>query len=176
MDRDAFDSLMVSLDTPMAVVTAAAGGERAGCLVGFHSQSSIDPGQHAVWLSKVNDTYRVALLSTHLGIHLLTDADHDLARLFGTLTGDDTDKFAGLDVDTGPDGLPVLTGCPHRMIARRAVVLDAGGDHVCFVTEPIEATTGGSFRPLCLSAVSDLEAAHDVHERPRPPTERAGGS
>ena len=40
---DAFDSLMASLDGPMAVVTTAVAGERAGCLVGFHAQSAIDP-------------------------------------------------------------------------------------------------------------------------------------
>ena len=62
---DPFDSLMASLDPPMVVVTAAAGGERAGCLVGFHSQSSIEPARCCVWLSKANHTYRVALLAAH---------------------------------------------------------------------------------------------------------------
>ena len=173
MDRDAFDSLMVSLDSPMAVVTAAAGHERAGCLIGFHAQCSIDPGQHAVWLSKANHTYRVALLATHLGVHLLTEDDRDIAVLFGTVTGDDTDKFAGLTVESGPDGVPLLATCPNRLVVRRVALLDVGGDHVCFVTEPIAAATAGRFRPLRLSAVSDLVAGHEVQERPHPPTERA---
>ena len=173
MDRDAFDSLMASLDSPMAVVTAAAGHERAGCLIGFHAQCSIDPGQHAVWLSKANHTYRVALLGSHLGVHLLTEEDRDIATLFGTVSGDDTDKFAGLAVESGPGGVPLLATCPNRLVVRRVALLDVGGDHVCFVTEPIEATTTGAFRPLRLSAVSGLDAGHDVHERPRPPTERA---
>lgn len=60
MDRDAFDSVMASLDAPMAVVTTAVDDERAGCLIGFHAQSSIDPGRYCVWLSKANHTYRVA--------------------------------------------------------------------------------------------------------------------
>jgi flavin reductase (DIM6/NTAB) family NADH-FMN oxidoreductase RutF len=173
MDRDAFDSLMVSLDSPMAVVTAAAGHERAGCLIGFHAQCSIDPSQHAVWLSKANHTYRVALLATHLGVHLLTEDDRDIAVLFGTVTGDDTDKFAGLTVESGPDGVPLLATCPNRLVVRRVALLDVGGDHVCFVTEPIAAATAGRFRPLRLSAVSDLVAGHEVQERPHPPTERA---
>lgn len=175
MDRDAFDSLMAALDSPMAVVTAAAGRERAGCLIGFHVQCSIDPGQHAVWLSKANHTFRVALLSTHLGVHLLTEDDRDLATLFGTVSGDDTDKFAGLAVESGPEGVPLLAACPHRLVVRRVAVLDAGGDHVCFVTEPVAAATTGPFRPLRLSAVRDLDAGHEVHERPQPPTARAAG-
>jgi flavin reductase (DIM6/NTAB) family NADH-FMN oxidoreductase RutF len=184
MHRDAFDTVMASLDAPMAVVTAATGaatgaaadGERAGCLVGFHAQCSIDPPQHAVWLSKANHTYRVALLADHLGVHLLTDsdADRDLAELFGTLSGDDTDKFAGLDVESGPGGVPVLVGCPHRLVVRRVAVVDVGGDHVCFVTEPVAATSSGRFRPLRLGAVTDLDPGHEAEERPRPRTERAG--
>ena len=173
MDDDAYDSLMASLDTTMAVVTTATGGERAGCLIGFHAQCSIEPRQHAVWLSKANHTYRVALLSAHLGIHLLSEGDRDLAERFGTLSGDDTDKFAGLDVETGPEGVPLLARCPHRLLVRRTAVVDVGGDHVCFVTEPVEATAGGRFRPLRLSAVSDLVPGHEAEERPRPATERA---
>lgn len=181
MDREAFDRVMASLDPPMAIVTAATGsrdgsaGERAGCLVGFHVQSSIDPPQHAVWLSKANHTYRVALLAEHLGIHLLTDteADRDLAERFGALSGDDTDKFAGLDVESGPGGVPVLARCAHRLVLRRVAVVDVGGDHVCFVAEPIDATSSGTFRPLRLAAVSDLVPGHAAEERPQPPTERA---
>ena len=45
MSDDAFDSLMASTDPPLIVVTTVAEDERAGCLVGFHAQSSIDP-QH----------------------------------------------------------------------------------------------------------------------------------
>ena len=43
MAEDGFDTLMASVDAPMVVVTTAVAGERAGCLVGFHSQSAIDP-------------------------------------------------------------------------------------------------------------------------------------
>lgn len=174
MDRDLFDSLMASLDTPMAVVTAAAGGERAGCLVGFHSQSSIDPGRYSVWLSKANHTYRVALLGTHLGIHLLTEDDRHLAEVFGTLSGDDVDKFDLVDVTVGPQGVPLIDAAPHHMVVRRVALLDEGGDHVCVVTEPVAVSTTGRFRPLRLSAVDQLDAGHAVGERPRPPTERAG--
>jgi flavin reductase (DIM6/NTAB) family NADH-FMN oxidoreductase RutF len=71
MNTDAFDGLMSSLDPPLIVVTTAVGDERGGCLVGFHAQSSIDPGRYCIWLSKANHTYRLALRATHLGIHFL---------------------------------------------------------------------------------------------------------
>lgn len=96
MPRDAFTTIMSSLDNPLIVVTTAEGHERAGCLVGFHAQSSISPGRYCVWLSKANHTYRVGLRATHLAVHFLTSGDLALAERFGTLTGDETDKFAGL--------------------------------------------------------------------------------
>jgi flavin reductase (DIM6/NTAB) family NADH-FMN oxidoreductase RutF len=173
MSDDAFDVLMASLDTPMAIVTAASGGERAGCLIGFHAQCSIHPARYAVWLSKANHTHRVALMSSHLAIHLLTEDDRDLAELFGTLSGDDVDKFDRCDVDDGPEGVPLLRRCPNRLVVRRTTLLDEGSDHDCFVTEPIDAAAAGAFRPLRLSAVRDLDPGHTVDERPSPPTERA---
>jgi flavin reductase (DIM6/NTAB) family NADH-FMN oxidoreductase RutF len=178
MDGDAFDAIMGSLDTPLIVVTAISDagrpdGERAGCLVGFHSQSSIGPERYSVWLSKANHTYRVALRSSHLGLHFLTRDDLELAERFGTLTGDDTDKFAGLRTEAGPGGVPMLSACTHRIAVRRTSLLDEGGDHVCIATEPVAAVSGGPFVPLRLSAAEHLTPAHDVAERHAPPTERA---
>ena len=92
--HDDFDGLVASLDAPMAIVTVAVGDELSGCLVGFHSQCSIGPRRYAVWLSKANHTYGLALHADHFAVHLLADDDRDLAVLFGTTTGDDVDKFA----------------------------------------------------------------------------------
>jgi flavin reductase (DIM6/NTAB) family NADH-FMN oxidoreductase RutF len=173
MPRDVFAAIMSSLDNPLIVVTTAEGHERAGCLVGFHAQSSINPDRYAVWLSKANYTYRVGLRATHLAIHFLTAADLPLAERFGTLTGDRTDKFAGLRVSPGAGGVPVLEDCPHRLIVRRVVLLDEGGDHVCVTGEPLAAESSGPFEPLRLSRAQHLKPGHTPGERPDPPTERA---
>ena len=174
MSAAPFDEIMASLDAPMAIVTAAAGDERAGCLIGFHSQGSIHPRRYALWLSKANHTFRVALLAEHLALHLLTTRDHDLAELFGTLSGDDVDKFARCEWRPSAEGPPLLERCPNRMVLRRTAMLDEGGDHVCVVTEPVAASSGGRFTPLRLTDVSRLDPGHEVDERPLPPTERAG--
>src|SRR3954451_14252328 len=98
----------------MAIVTTVSGGERAGCLVGFHAQCSIDPPRYVVWLSKANHTYRIALLAGHMAVPFLDEADHDLAELFGGSTGDEVDKLARCDWEGGPDGVPLLERCPNR--------------------------------------------------------------
>jgi flavin reductase (DIM6/NTAB) family NADH-FMN oxidoreductase RutF len=165
-----FDELMASLDGPMVVVTTAVAGERAGCLVGFHAQSAIDPKRYCVWLSKANHTYRVALRSTHLAVHFLTDGDFGVAEHFGSLTGEDVDKFDGVAFEEGIDGVPLLEACPHRMVVRRVALLDEGGDHVCVTTQCVEAATPGRFSPLRLSQVQHLSPGHESDERADPPT------
>jgi len=168
-----FGSIMASIDAPMIVVTAAMDDERAGCLVGFHSQSSIEPERIAVWMSKANHTYRVMLRSEHFGVHYLTADDDDLAELFGTLTGDEVDKLARTESHAGPHGVPVLERCQNRLVVRRTALLDEGGDHVCIAAEPIDVTAAGPCEPLRLAQVAHLTPGHEVGERHDPPTERA---
>ncbi len=152
----------------MVVVTTARGDDRAGCLVGFHGQSSIEPRRYSVWLSRVNRTYRVARLASHVAVHFLTDGDRALAELFGADTGDDVDKFTRTPWTPGPAGVPLLDACPHRLVGRRVTLLEDGGDHACFVAEPIQADSPGRFTPLRLSAVATLPAGHEVDEDSSP--------
>ena len=173
MSESAFKSIAAALDGPLVIVTTAEGGERAGCLVGFHVQSSIEPERYAIWLSKANHTYRVGLRASHFALHFLTDADLPLAERFGTQTGDTVDKFAGLSVDVGDGEVPILRDCPHRLVVRRIALLDENGDHVCISTEPVSGCSSGTFRPLRLSQASHLTPGHENQERHSPPTERA---
>jgi flavin reductase (DIM6/NTAB) family NADH-FMN oxidoreductase RutF len=174
MADDDLGAMVKSADPAMIVVTAAADGERAGCLVGFHTQSSITPPRYCVWLSKANHTYRIGLRSTHFAVHFLTADDHVTAKAFGSLTGDETDKFAGRTVISGPGDVPLLAELPHRLVGRRLCLLDDGGDHVCFTLEPVSVASAGPFSPLRESQALDITPGHESTDRPAPPTERAG--
>jgi flavin reductase (DIM6/NTAB) family NADH-FMN oxidoreductase RutF len=168
MSVDDFSTVMASLDSALTVVTVSVDGERAGCLVGFHGQSSIKPERYAIWLSRANHTYPVAMHAAYFGVHFLTAADHALAARFGSLTGDSADKFDGLGVSIDPHGVPLLDACPNRLVGRRVALLDDGGDHVGVVTEPVSVETGGRFSPLRLAAAGDLAPGHDSTERRSP--------
>src|SRR4051794_7928471 len=65
--------LVSQLDYPMFIVTAAARGERAGCLVGFATQCSINPPRFLLCLSDKNRTYRVAQHAQILVVHLVPE-------------------------------------------------------------------------------------------------------
>lgn len=165
MAKSAFDTLMAATNPVMIVVTTVAADERAGCLVGFHSQSGIDTGHYCVWLSKANHTYRTALRATHFGVHFLTADDLGLAKRFGTRSGEDTDKFAGLKVSTHDTGVPLLDDCPNRLIVQRLALLDDGADHVCITTRVLDAQAGDGFTPLRVADVSHLKPGHGSEER-----------
>lgn len=165
-DTDAtLTTVMGAVDSALVVVTTVAEEEPAGCLVGFHCQASIDPERYCLWLSKANHTYRVALRAGHLAVHFLTQEDLALAAAFGTRSGEDTDKFAGLRTTPDEHGVPMLADLPRRMLLDRLSVLDDGGDHACFTTRVRAVHHGGDFTPLRLSDALHLEPGHGSEER-----------
>lgn len=138
------DEFIDRLNPDMCLVTAAAGGERAGCLVGFASQCSMRPVRFAVWLSELNHTFRVARKADVLAVHLLTREQHALAERFGGHTGDDTDKFRGVALREAHGGALVLKDAPGWFVGR-IVNRVVGGDHVGFVLDPVEWGRGQEY-------------------------------
>lgn len=165
MSTSGLDDLMGSVDSPLIVVTTSAEGERAGCLIGFHSQGSIDPEHYCFWLSKANHTYRVALRADHFAVHFLTTADHGLARHFGSRSGSEADKFTGLDLTVTEDGVPLLADLPNRLLVERIAMLDDGGDHVCTTARVTSVEVAGDFTALRPSQLGDLTPGHGSDER-----------
>lgn len=138
-----FAQLMAELDPPMLIVTAEHGGERAGCLVGFSTQSSIHPPRFLVCISRLNHTYRVAVRARTLIVHVVAEEASELAELFGGSSGDDVDKFAAVEWHRGPGGAPLLTGL-GTWFAGTVVERVGLGDHVGFLLAPVEGTIRSS--------------------------------
>lgn len=157
--RCSFERLVSNLDYPMYVVTAAADGEQAGCLVGFATQASIDPPRLLVMVSKANDTFRVASKADVLGVHYLGADNKNLAELFGEESGDWTDKFSRCNWQQGPSDVPVLVGVRGWVAGRVLDRLDAG-DHAAYLLEPIDVGVANDGPPLTLKQVSDLHPGH----------------
>lgn len=158
------DTFIAGFDYPIFVVTAhdPATGSRAGCLVGFATQTSIDPFRYLVCLSRNNHTFSVAENSTFLAVHALDRNDpvqQDLAELFGTRTGDDIDKFAQYAWNPGPEGLPLLAAASRHLIGR---ILDRFpfGDHVGFLLTPVQVNVTGNDQLLSFHDVESLEPGH----------------
>lgn len=165
---------IVELANPaMVVVTGRYAGESVGCLVGFHSQVSIEPPRWGVWISKANHSHDVLVRATSLAVHVLGQDQHDLAAHFGGLTGDDVDKFVDVALDppdTWPHGPaderpPLLRACPTRIVGWRRAVLTDDTDHSCIVIEPVTvAIAPDGTTPLRYRAADDIEPGHPASD------------
>jgi flavin reductase (DIM6/NTAB) family NADH-FMN oxidoreductase RutF len=154
LDQEAYHRLIDATDPPALIVTAAAGGERAGCLVTFDSPCSVHPPRYAVWLSHQNRTFEVAKDAEVLAVHLLTDEDRGLAGLFGSVSGYEEDKFTRCSWREGPDGT-VLLDIAGAWFTGRVIERLSTGDHTMFVLEPLAA--GGKVeRPIRFSDVKEF--------------------
>jgi flavin reductase (DIM6/NTAB) family NADH-FMN oxidoreductase RutF len=163
-DREAqvaFHELAGELDYPMFIATTVADGERAGCLVGFATQCSIDPPRFLVCLSDKNRTYRVAARADALAIHFVPSSADRLAKLFGSQTGDEVDKFGRCEWREGPAGLPILAQCDNwfagAILARHPL-----GDHVGFLLRPIAAHNGTPLDEFTFHRARRMAPGHDA--------------
>lgn len=136
--KDEFNALAGDLDYPMFIATTrSGGGERAGCLVGFATQCSIDPPRFLVCLSRANRTCRVALEAHEIGVHFVPSSAKELVELFGGRTGDEVDKFSLCEWREGRGGVPILMECDNWFIGAVLERHDLG-DHVGFMLAPVE--------------------------------------
>ena len=148
---NAFEGMVGDLEYPMFIVTARAGDEPLGCLVGFTTQASIDPPRFIACLSHNNRTYRRGRDATALGVHAVPADAEDLAELFGGETGDQTDKFARCDVARRA-----------RAASRSSTAARTGSSAACW-----RASTRATTTRSCSSRSPAHRATGRVHVPPR---------
>jgi flavin reductase (DIM6/NTAB) family NADH-FMN oxidoreductase RutF len=156
----AFAEVVAQLDYSMLVVTTAADGERAGCLIGFASQVSIHPPRFLACLSVKNRTYRVAVHADVLVVHFVPSEEAELAELFGGETGDEIDKFERCEWRPGVHGAPVVTAL-ENWFAGRVLERLHFGDHCGFLLEPIEGESGRGDSTLTFHRAKSIEPGHE---------------
>lgn len=157
----AFEKLVAQLDYPLFIATTMSGGEPSGCVVGFATQASIHPARFLVCISDKNHTYRALQGTDAMAVHVVPRDGRALVELFGSMTGDEADKFSRSEWHEGPEGLPVLDACPS-WFAGRILERHRFGDHVGHLLEPFaaEVDPDSGFYPF--SEAKDLEPGHEA--------------
>ncbi len=161
-DLDPFTDL---LDYPMYVVTAEADGERAGCLVGFASQCSIQPARFMVWLSKTNRTYRWPERRTP---HGASPAPRP-GPAGPALRRRDRQPYRQVrrrPWHRGPGGQLILDEAPAWFVGRVENRVD-GGDHVGFLLASEVAESVAGDRPPLLALGDTHDIARDTRRTER---------
>ncbi len=153
--------LVAQLDYPMFIVTVAAGDQRAGCLVGFTTQCSIDPPRFLVCISDKNHTVRVACEAEVMVVHLVPAGAPGLADLFGGETGDHLDKFERCEWRPGPGGAPVLDGC-RNWFAGRILERIRTGDHCAMLIDPFQAGSDQGEEAFTFHRARRIDPGHEA--------------
>ena len=157
--RKAFDAIVGNLEYSMFIVTARADDEPLGCLIGFATQTSIDPPRFLVCLSHENRTFRRGGDAGLFGVHCVPESGEDIAELFGGETGDEVDKFARCAWRDGPEGVPLLDDCPNRFVGRVLERVDAG-DHDAYLLEPVFAEHGDDTEEFTFHRAKRIHPGH----------------
>jgi flavin reductase (DIM6/NTAB) family NADH-FMN oxidoreductase RutF len=161
-DDESFDRLVAMLDYTMFVVTTQAGGHPSGCLVGFATQTSMQPPRFLVGLSKNNHTTRVAARSEYLAVHVLARSQIELAHLFGGQTGDEVNKFDDCSWHAGPEGMPILDDAAAWFVGKTLERFDLG-DHLGYLLQPITGdSVDGADALVSFKDVADMEPGHEA--------------
>ena len=101
---------------------------------------------------------KVSTRSDKLAVHVLDQANHRLASLFGEQTGDTTDKFAACSWRQH-QGLPVLTDAHAWFIGLVLQRIDLG-DHTGHLLEPLETEADGTLDQLAFQQIKSMKPGH----------------
>ncbi|MDB5985847.1 MAG: flavin reductase [Nevskia sp.] len=131
-DAADFRRALGSFATGVTIITTrSADGTPFGLTVNSFNSVSLNPPL-VLWSLATSSLSLPAFQSApHWAVHVLA-ADQD--GLSGRFAKRGEDKFAGLDIETGVEGVPLLRGCMARFQCRTAFQYE-GGDHVIFIGE-----------------------------------------
>jgi len=116
------------------VVITAAGNRPAGFTATSFTSVSLDPPLVSFCLDRRSSSWPALQSAAHVGVHVLTEEQEELARRFAT---SGIDRFAApLRWELGPHGVPVLPGVLAVLVCRVAERVRAG-DHAIVLAEPV---------------------------------------
>src|SRR5271170_3604278 len=129
-----FRAALGAFATGVTIVTTRDGaGADVGLTASSFNSVSLDPPMVLWSLAKDSLSLPAFMECDHFGVHVLASNQQALADRFATRGAD---KFSGLAVARGPDGIPLLSGCSARFQCKTAF-RHQGGDHVIFVGEVV---------------------------------------
>jgi len=130
-----FRSALGSFATGVTIVTTTASdGTDVGMTANSFNSVSLDPPMILWSIGKNAMSQPVFAAAEHFAVHILASGQEELSSRFSR-RGED--KFAGLELERGPGGVPLLQGCAARFKCRTAFRYE-GGDHDIIVGEVLD--------------------------------------
>lgn len=116
------------------VTTVDQAGQDIGLTANSFNSVSLEPPMVLWSLAKTSLSLAAFKQAEHFAVHVLSADQEPLSTLFATRGAD---KFAGINIERGHGGTPLLPGCAVRFQCRTAFAYE-GGDHEIFVGEVLD--------------------------------------
>lgn len=134
-NRHRFRSALGRFVTGVTIVTTRdAEGKAIGLTANSFNSVSLDPPL-VLWSLALGSPNLAAFRDSKAwAVHVLSVDQEDMSNRFAKRG---IDKFEGLDIQDGPEGAPLITGCAARFGCRSTFEYE-GGDHAIFVGEVVD--------------------------------------
>jgi flavin reductase (DIM6/NTAB) family NADH-FMN oxidoreductase RutF/DNA-binding IclR family transcriptional regulator len=145
--------------TGVTVITTTDGeGRFHGVTANSFSSVSLDPPL-VLWSQVVNtQSHQTFFKAERFAVNILAEDQVELSNRFAKSS---PEKFAGLEVDVGLGGIPLLRGCGARLQCRVVSRLP-GGDHTIYIGE-VDSIEQAERKPLVFGNGQYLRIApHDI--------------
>ena len=133
-DPKLFRNALGTFATGVTIVTTRDGdGHDVGLTASSFNSVSLNPPMILWSLAKDSSNIEAFRNARSFAVHVLAAEQDALSARFARKG---TDRFAGVELERGSDGIPLLPGCTARFECRTAFQHE-GGDHVIFVREVV---------------------------------------
>jgi flavin reductase (DIM6/NTAB) family NADH-FMN oxidoreductase RutF len=144
VDPDTFRGLLRRQAAGVTVVTAP-GVPPVGFTATSFTSVSLHPPLVSFCLARSSSSWPTVASAEHVGVHLLSEAQHDVAKVFAT---SGIDRFAThTGWRPGPFGVPLLND-PVAWLLCRITQRVLAGDHAIVLAEPLEGAHTDREPPL----------------------------
>ena len=141
VDQLAFRHVMRHFPTGVTVVTTEHEGVPHGMTANSVTSVSLEPVMLLVCLLRDARTSVAVQRRGCFAVNILCDHQEELSRRFALAGGD---HFEGVQVDEGPDGMPLVRGALAHLVCSVSDVVGAGDHDVVFGTVDHCHVNGGS--------------------------------
>ncbi|MBL8529899.1 MAG: flavin reductase [Burkholderiales bacterium] len=148
------------------VIGVACEAKRDGFTAAWVVQASFDPLLLAVSINPGNASYRLLQASGGFTVNVLRRGQLDLARRFGTRSGREGDKLAGVSWHPAASGAPVFDAALAYFDCRVAGSLKAG-DHELVVGHVVDgAILDADAVPMTYAETGDMDGSGALYPEP----------